>query len=208
MATLILHSTPLSTYGRTCRMAMAEKGVAYELDPVMPQAPEQLERQPWGSVPAISHGDVRMYEALAICNYVDAAFDGPPLQPSEPLARARSYQWTSVFVQYLYRPAIDIVLQRMFVPAQGGAPDEALVAESVPKAQKALGVLDGALDGHKYFAGDDVSLSDYFVLPVVDYLRVTPEGETLLAATPNLTRWMAVMDGRDSTAATAPPSLG
>ena len=147
MATLILHGSPLSTYVRTCRMACSEKGVPYELDPVAPQSPEQIEKQPWGSVPAMTHGDVRMYESLAICNYIDHAFDGPPLQPADPLANARCWQWTSVFIQYLYRPAIDIVLQRLVVPAQGGEPDEALVESSVPKTDKALGALDGALEG-------------------------------------------------------------
>ena len=147
MATLILHGSPLSTYVRTCRMACSEKGVPYELDPVAPQSPEQIEKQPWGSVPAMTHGDVRMYESLAICNYIDHAFDGPPLQPADPLANARCWQWTSVFIQYLYRPAIDIVLQRLVVPAQGGEPDEALVESSVPKSDKALVALDGALEG-------------------------------------------------------------
>ena len=177
MATLVIHGTPLSTYVRTCRMACLEKGVPYELDPLAPQSPEQKAMQPWGSVPAMTHGDVRMYESLAICNYIDHTFDGPPLQPADPLANARCWQWTSVFIQYLYRPAIDIVLQRLVVPAQGGEPDEALVASSVPKSDKALDALDGALDGEVHFAGDEASLADYMVLPVLHYLKMTPEGE-------------------------------
>lgn len=204
MATLTLHSTPLSTYGRTCRMALMEKRVPYALDPVLPQAPEQKERQPWGSVPAMTHGAVRMYEALAICNYVDHAFPGPPLQPVDPLAHARCCQWISVFIQYLYRPAIDIVLQRLFVPSRGGDADEALVAESVPKTEKALGVLDGALADQANFAGEAPSLADYFVLPVLHYLTMTEEGRTLLAAMPNLTRWQAEIDRRESAVQTLP----
>ncbi len=204
MATLILHSTPFSTYGRTCRMAFAEKGVAYELDPVMPQVPEQLARQPWGSVPAMTHGDVQMHETLAICHYVDAVFDGPSFLPADPLAAARSYQWTSVLIQYLYRPAIDIWLQRVLVPSQGGTANEALVSESVPKTEKALGVLDGALAGEDYFAGATPSLADYFVLPVVHYLAMAPEGETLLGAVPNIARWRAALGARDSARETEP----
>ncbi len=204
MTAPILHSTPLSTYGRTCRMAFMEKGVAYELDPVAPQVPEQKARQPWGSVPALTHGDVRMYETLAICAYVDRAFDGPPLQPADPLAFARGQQWTSVFIQYLYRPAVDIVLQRLVVPAQGGTPDEALVTGSVPKAAKALAVLDGALSDAACFAGDSPSLTDYFVLPLIHYLKMTAEGEALLADTPKLTRWQAALDSRESAAETVP----
>ena len=204
MATLIIHGTPLSTYVRTCRMACMEKGVLYELDPLAPQSAEQTAMQPWGSVPAMTHGDARMYETLAICNYIDHAFDGPPLQPVDPLANARCWQWTSVFIQYLYRPAIDIVLQRLVVPAQGGEPDEALVAVSVPKSDKALIALDGALDDEVHFAGDEASLADYMVLPVLHYLKMTAEGETLLAPRANLARWQATIDERESAVATVP----
>ena len=204
MATLVIHGTPLSTYVRTCRMACLEKGVPYELDPLAPQSPEQKAMQPWGSVPAMTHGDVRMYESLAICNYIDHAFDGPPLQPADPLANARCWQWTSVFIQYLYRPAIDIVLQRLVVPAQGGEPDEALVASSVPKSDTALDALDGALDGEVHFAGDEASLADYMVLPVLHYLKMTPEGESLLAPRANIARWQAAIDERESAVETVP----
>ena len=204
MATLVIHGTPLSTYVRTCRMACLEKGVPYELDPLAPQSPEQKAMQPWGSVPAMTHGDVRMYESLAICNYIDRAFDGPPLQPADPLANARCWQWTSVFIQYLYRPAIDIVLQRLVVPAQGGEPDEALVASSVPKSDTALDALDSALDGEVHFAGDEASLADYMVLPVLHYLKMTPEGESLLAPRANIARWQAAIDERESAVETVP----
>ena len=204
MATLTIHGTPLSTYVRTCRMACMEKEVPYELDPLAPQSPEQKAMQPWGSVPAMTHGDVRIYESLAICNYIDHAFDGPPLQPADPLANALCWQWTSVFIQYLYRPAIDIVLQRLVVPAQGGEPDEALVESSVPKSDKALVALEGALDGRTCFAGDAASLADYMVLPVLHYLKMTPEGETLLAPRANIARWQAVIDERKSAVATVP----
>ena len=204
MATLIVHGIPLSTYVRTCRMACLEKDVPYELDPLAPQSDEQKAMQPWGSVPAMTHGDVRMYESLAICNYIDNAFDGPPLAPADPLANARCWQWTSVFIQYLYRPAIDIVLQRLIVPAQGGDPDEALVASSVPKSDKALIALDGALEGQAHFAGDDASIADYMVLPVLHYLKMTPEGADLLAPRANVARWHAAIDQRESAVATLP----
>ena len=204
MAKPTLHSTPLSTYGRTCRMALVEKGVAYDLDPVAPQAPEQKARHPWGSVPALTHGAARLYESLAICAYVDGAFDGPPLEPEEPLARARGRQWISVFIQYFYRPAIDIVLQRLVVPAQGGEADEALVTDSLPRAEKALRVLDGALAGQAHFAGAAPSLADWLVLPLLHYLKMVPEGEKMLAAAPALVRWQAALDERESARETVP----
>ena len=152
----------------------------------------------------MSHGDVRTYESMAIRNYIDHAFDGLLLQPADPLASTRCWQWTSVFIQYLYRPAINIVLQRLIAPAQGGEPDEALVASSVPKADKAPGILDGGLEGQAHFAGDDASIADYMLLRVLHYLKMTPEGADLLAPRASIARWQAAIDQRENAVATGP----
>ena len=207
MSSLIIHATPLSTYGRACTLALIEKGVPYELDPAQPQSPEQLERHPWGPVPAMSHGDIRLYETLAITSYIDTNFDGPALQPADPLQRARMNQWISVFIQYLYRPGIDIVLQRLVVPAFGGNANEELIVESIPKTEKALAQLDGAFGKQQYFAADAPTLADYFVFPLLSVLEMTAEGKTLLDATQNLRPWSALMAARDSAKQTVPPAL-
>ncbi|MDA0229411.1 MAG: glutathione S-transferase family protein [Proteobacteria bacterium] len=207
MSALIIHALPLSTYGRTCTLALIEKGVPYELDPAQPQSAEQLERHPWGPVPAMTHGDIRLYETLAITSYIDTNFDGPALQPDDPLQRARMNQWISVFIQYLYRPGIDIVLQRLVIPAFGGTTNEDLILESMPKAAKALTALDGALGKQKYFASDKPTLADFFVFPVLSVLEMTAEGKSLLNATQNLRPWSARMAERDSAKKTVPPAL-
>ena len=207
MSALIIHATPLSTYGRTCALALIEKGVPYELDPAQPQSPEQLERQPWGAVPAMTHGDIRLYETLAITSYIDTNFDGPALQPADPLQRARMNQWISVFIQYLYRPGVDIVLQRLVVPAFGGSANEDLIVESIAKAEKALAALDGAFANQEYFAGATPTLADYFAFPLVAFMEMTPEGKTLLDATKNLGPWSALMAERESAKKTLPPAL-
>ena len=55
MSEVILHGVAPSSYVRTCRLALDEKGVAYTLDPAMPQTPEQLAHHPWGKIPALTH---------------------------------------------------------------------------------------------------------------------------------------------------------
>ena len=54
------------------------------------------------------------------------------------------------------------------------------------------------------FAGDDASLADYMVLPVLHYLKATPEGGTLMAPRANIARWQAAIDERESALATVP----
>ena len=55
-----------------------------------------------------------------------------------------------------------------------------------------------------HFAGDDASVADYMVLPVLHYLKMTPEGADLLAPRANVARWQAAIDQRESAVATLP----
>ena len=81
-----VHGPGFSTYVRSVRIALEEKGVPYQLNEFnffegMPA--EQLQRHPFGKVPAFEHDDFMLYETFAICRYIDEAFDGPRLQPED-----------------------------------------------------------------------------------------------------------------------------
>ena len=93
----VLYGLSRSVYTRIARLALEEKGVRYTLEEVeifdSPGAPaEHLARHPFGRIPAIEHGDFRLYEAQAIVRYIDQAFDGPSLTPADPRAQARMNQ--------------------------------------------------------------------------------------------------------------------
>lgn len=195
MPELILHGAPRSNYVRTARIALAEKGVEYTHDPALPQTPEQLERHPWGKLPALTHGDVRLYETLAVTRYIDEAFDGPALQPADPAGRALMDQWISVYNAYVDPPVLrKIVIQRLLRDPS----DEALIAAGIPDAEKAIAVLDAGLADSPYLAGGDATLADFFHMPALDYLSMTPEGEKILATAGNVTTWLARMRERDA----------
>ncbi|MDH3694011.1 MAG: glutathione S-transferase family protein [Gammaproteobacteria bacterium] len=200
MSTLTLHGFPISTYVRTCRMAADEKGVGYELEANPPQTPEQLAQHPWGKVPAMTHGDVRLYEATAITDYIDNAFDGPTLQPVDAATRAKMHQYISVINCYLYPPSIvSIVIQRLVVPQHGGTADEEMIKAAIPKAEKALDVINDALDGSDYLVGESLTLADLFLLPITHYLSATtPEGQDLMSKAGNINRWQDAMLSRAS----------
>ncbi len=200
MSTITLHGFPISTYVRTCRMAADEKGVDYELIPNAPQTPEQLTEHPWGKVPAMTHGDLKLYEASAITSYIDNAFDGLPLQPADAPNRAKMQQYISVINCYLYPPSIvSIVIQRLVVPQHGGTANEDMIKTAIPEAEKALGVINNALDGSNYLVNDNLTLADLFLLPITHYLSVTaPEGQNLLSKTDNINRWQEQMMQRES----------
>lgn len=209
MAKPVLHGPGYSTYVRTARLALEEKGVEYDLNEInfiadgIPD--DQLARHPFGKVPALSHDDFEIYETVAIARYIDEAFDGPALQPSGAADRARMTQVCAILDSYTYPTAITgVFIQRAVMPMIGGETDEAAISAALPEAAKAMGVLNEMLGERDYLVGDGLTIADLHLVPIYDYFRQTPEGEGVLAETPALRRWWDTMSQRASVNATTP----
>ena len=206
----IVYGDPISTYVRTVRLALEEKGVAHTLetvDLVKGQHAEaaHLARNPWGKMPAFEHDGGVFYETSAIVRYIDQVFPEPPLMPATGRARVPVNQVMSIVDSFGYPASItNIFIPRVLVPSLGGETDEAQVKEALPKAELFLKELGRLLDTASYFGGDDVSLADLYVLPVLTYLQAVPEGKAMIEATPNVAAWMARMNERDSVKAVMP----
>ena len=210
MAKPIIYGPAYSTYARTVRLALEEKGVDYDLVEVdllagAAKASEHLARHPFGKVPAFEHDGFELYETDAIIRYVNAAFPGPDLEPADVKGRARMAQAINVIGGYAYPCMIgQIFIQRAVMPMMGNTADEATIAAALPQARTSVAALEDLLDGNAYLAGDRLSLADLFLIPVYDYASQTPEGEKLLADAPNLRRWWDGVRARESVAKTRP----
>ena len=207
--TVVLHGPAYSTYARTVRLALAEKGVAYDLNEVdllagQGQTPAHLARQPWGKVPAFEHDGFALFETFAITRYVDEAFPGPALQPADPQTRARMTQICGIIDSYGYGAMIGkLFWQQVIVPMQGGTPDAALTAEGLAASTRVLDVIEG-LAGGPLLCGGAVSLADLHLVPVIEYVRMVEPGAAALAARPKLTAWWTRMNERPAVVATRP----
>lgn len=76
------------------RMGLEEKGLTWQsryvdLFTFQHLEPAYLRLNPDGVVPTLVHDGVPVRESSVIIEYLDDAFDGPALRPSDPLARAR-----------------------------------------------------------------------------------------------------------------------
>ncbi len=138
---LVLHGFRYSVYVRIARIALAEKGLTYELVEIDPFASdvssEYLTLHPFQRVPTLVDGDFVLYETEAITRYIDEGFPGPALQPAEPRRRARMAQIISIIDSYGYMPMVRQVAGERGVRhvSRGRTPDEALIRtglESVP----------------------------------------------------------------------------
>ncbi|HZF74715.1 MAG TPA: glutathione S-transferase family protein [Acetobacteraceae bacterium] len=204
-----LHAPGYSTYGRTARLALEEKGVAYTLEEVdilagQGQAPEHLVRHPWGKVPALDHDGFALFETFAIARYVDEAFPGPALQPGDVRTRARMTQICAIVDSYAYRAMVHQVFwQAVLVPMQGGTPDAKVAAEGLAAAERSLDVIEGLMAGD-LLCGGQLTLADLQLLPPVEFFRMADAGREAFARRPLLSAWWERMNERPSVVKTRP----
>jgi glutathione S-transferase len=205
-ATVTLLGDPRSTYTRTARMGLAEKGVEYTLAPTAPRTPEILPVHPFGKIPGFRDGEIPLFETSAILRYIDESFDGPALLPDTIRDRARCEQWVSAVNAYCYDAMIRrYVLQYIFPRGAGGKPDRAIIDGALGEIAAHLRVFDQAYEGRDYLVGNALCMADLFLAPILAYVEVMPEGAELLAAVPGIRRGQAVMRERRSFTDTEPP---
>lgn len=205
MSDLIIYGVPPSSYTRTARMVCAEKGVGYDFELVDLGSDAHKALHPYGKVPIIKHGDVVLYETSAIMRYIDEAFDGRSLQPADPAARALMEQYISVHNAYFYGHAVRQYAFRYIFAGDKG-PDREAIEASLPALGRDLDLLDAGYGESAWIAGEDMSLADLMIMPVIGTVASFPEGAELVGARPHLSRAFATMKERDSYNSALPSS--
>ena len=209
--TVTVYGADYSVYVRIVRLALEEKGVPYRLVPVdifaeEERTPEYLARHPFGKIPSFDHDGFALYEASAISRYVDAAFDGPSLLPADPRTRARVDQLMSVCDSYVYQPLVwDVYVERLEKGNRGEKSDEERIADGLYKARISLGAITELMSGRMWLVGDDITLADLHLAPMMDFFLMTQEGRRITADFPLLGAWWERMKRRPSMLATPYP---
>jgi glutathione S-transferase len=206
----VVHGPAFSTYVRSVRLALHEKGVPHELVELdflggaHKQAPH-TNLHPFGKVPAFQHEGNTFYETSAILRYIDEVFPGPALMPSSAVARAKANQVWSIVDSYGYTPSvINLFIPRVLAPSLGGETDMTKVESAKEPARLFVKELERLLAGAQYFGGAEACLADLHALPVLTYLVATPEGKAIFEGAPNLRGWLSRMQKRPSVQAMMP----
>src|SRR5476651_2539003 len=200
---LTLHGYRPSVYTRVARLALAEKGVAYDQAEVNPFAPDPpadyLALHPFNRVPTLVHDGFVLYETGAITRYVDRAFAGPALQPADPKALARMDQIIGIVDAYAYWPLVrQVYVHAVAMPRRGQAGDRAEVQSGLAAAAKVLAALEDLAGEQGILLAPALSLADLHLVSMMAYFVEAPDGAMMLARHPKLQKWFTALSKRPS----------
>jgi glutathione S-transferase len=154
------------------------------------KSPAHFAVHPFGRMPVLRHGALVVHETLAILDYIDNAFDGPPLQPRDARKRASMMSIVSATIDYLYEALVRSTLGDM-------KPNPAATAQALNYMEQAAAA--GDLD-----AASTITFADLFVAPILGYHVQQDAGKTDVDARPRLSRWYSRISIRPSFQQTQP----
>lgn len=207
MSDFVIRTVPGSPFARAVMATLEEKRVPWRLAPLTPgetKQPAYLAHNPFGRMPTIEHSGFSLYETQAILRYVDRMFRTPAMTPADPKLAARMDQAMNICDWYLFQNCGNIItFQRVVGPKLlGMTPDEAAIAEAMPRAHTVFAELSRLLGDQAFFVGDRPSLADMMIGSHLDFFAMTPEWDSLTEARKNLATWLQRLELRPSFQAT------
>ncbi|MCY1533338.1 Dichloromethane dehalogenase [compost metagenome] len=162
---LTVYGVPLSPFVRKVRLFLAEKGLEYRLEIILPfgQPAWYRELNPLGRIPALKDGDFDLADSSVICQYLeDKHPELTPLlgQTAEQRARVR---WLEKYADYELAPlaTFTVFRNRALKPSMGHPCDEAAVQTTLTdKLPPHFDYLEKTLGSAEYFVGDSPTLAD------------------------------------------------
>jgi len=164
---LRIHGLPFSAHTRKVIITALEKGLSYELIPVVPLSPPPgwEELSPLGLIPVIQDELTTLTDSSVIGLYLEKKYPERAFYPSDPAVLGQAL-WIEEFVDSGLAPHVlrGVLMQKVFAPKFLGQPtDHALVERSVKELiPPKLAYLEKSLSGD-WFAGDAFSVGDVAV---------------------------------------------
>jgi len=161
----------VSPYVRKVLACVNLKGLEYEVDPITPfYGNDEFERlSPLRRIPVLVDGDFSISDSSVICAYLDEAYPGHALYPSDPRARARA-RWFEEFADSRLGDLFiwGLFYQKVVRPIVWGEPgDQARIDKSLNEGiPAALDYLEEELPSQGFLFGEigvaDISIASFF----------------------------------------------
>lgn len=195
-------ATP-SPFARKARIALLEKGVAFEAvidNPWNPgaQAPAY---NPLGKIPVLlTPDDGAIFDSKVIVEYAEAKWPVPPLLPADSIQRVAARQ-IEAMADGVCDAVVLIVLERA---RPEGLRSVDWVTRQQAKVDAGVADAEGRLGDRTWFVGDAFGVADIAVGCMLGYLDLRLPEFAWRAKAPGLSRWFEQVGMRESFRATLP----
>lgn len=199
---ITVHGANISPFVRKVRVFLAEKNIAYTLQPVNPftAGPEYRKLSPLGRIPAFQDDKTTLADSSVICAYVERTNPQPALYPTDTVEYAKAL-WFEEYGDGGLAPIFgaEIFRQRVVMPLffkQQG--DEAMAQKAIAeKLPPLFDYLESQVGDNAFLVGNQLSIGDIGVATQFVNLRhagVTPDAQRW----PKLARYISSIHGRPS----------
>lgn len=185
---LQLYGNPRSRAIR-CLWMLEEVGQPYQLveKSVRPedlQSAEYLRLNPNARIPTLVDGDVVLWESMTINLYLAQKYQGPMHSESAEVFGLAA-QWSFWAMLEIERLLLELLEHSVLLPEYSR--DASVVERVGLLLRKPLTVLNGALAGRGFLAGDGFTVADLNVAGILMWGKLSRMD---MSAYPNLARWL------------------
>jgi len=187
-----LHGAALSPFVRKTRIALKEKGIPYDLDPVIPfnVSDDFKKMSPLGKIPVYTPREgVHIPDSSVIIAYLERTHPKPALYPENPEDFARALFFEEYMDSAVIAAAGTVFFQRVIGPRLMGQPTDTAAVEDALKNKlpPLLTWLDEQAKGRDFLVGNAFTIAD--IALVSPFVNLMHAGERIDAARyPNLAR--------------------
>ena len=148
------------------------------------QTTEYLRLNPNARIPTLVDGELVLWESMAINLYLSQKYDGP-MHCAGPEVLGLAAQWSFWAMLEVEHLLLNLLEHRALLAEF--ARDASAVERNELLLKKPLGVLNDALAGRDYLAGNSFTVADLSVAGILVWAKMA---RLDLSAYPNLARWL------------------
>ncbi|CAL4955020.1 unnamed protein product [Urochloa decumbens] len=196
----------LSPFCIRVKLALAVKGVSgyeYVEEDLEHKSELLLSSNPvYGKVPVLIHRGEPVCESLVIVQYVDEAWAGPAILPSDPYERSRARFWAA-YIDDKFFPSWE-----PFFMSKTAEERAKTFKNAIPAVETLEGALEECSNGKPFFGGDNIGYVDVALGGYLAWIKAVDEvaGTCLFdeAKFPRLAAWAESFAAADAVLGASP----